>query len=468
MKTAALCTNCLRLAPRKPQFEIPPKEVRIMYLPPYVKNCIDALEAAGFAAYAVGGCVRDSLLGLQPADFDLCTAALPEQTEAVFHDHKLVLAGKKHGTVGVVTEGGVVEITTFRTEGAYLDNRHPEWVEFVDEIEGDLARRDFTINAMAYSPTRGFADPFDGREDLQKRILRAVGDPEQRFREDSLRILRGARFAAKYRLTPDPATERAMTALRGLMDNLARERVYEELRKFLLVCDVTHLERFAPVITAAIPELEPCVGFLQHNPHHVHDVWGHTIRVVAGVPKILPLRWAALLHDTGKPATFTRDENGRGHFYGHPKISAEIADAVLHRLRAPTALRQQAVLLIDRHMVTLEPDAKLLRRRLSQYGVENVRLLLDLQRADFGGKGTDSPKEEAYYQAVAHTLDTVLAEESCLKIADLAINGNDLKRLGLSGRAIGQCLQFLLDQVLDEKLENQKETLLEAAAHFKL
>ena len=439
-----------------------------MKLPEYVLSCIDALENAGFAAYAVGGCVRDSLLGPEPADFDLCTAALPEQTEAVFRDRKLVLAGKKHGTVGVVTEGGVVEITTFRTEGDYRDNRHPEWVAFVDDVTADLARRDFTVNAMAYSPTRGFADPFGGREDLQNRVLRAVGDPEQRFREDSLRILRGARFAAKYRLTPDPATEKAMTALRGLMDNLARERVYEELCKFLLVCELSDLERFTPVITAAIPELEPSVGFQQHNPHHIHDVWGHTVRVVAGVPQILPLRWAALLHDAGKPATFTRDETGRGHFYGHPKVSAQIADTVLHRLRAPTALRQQAVLLIDRHMVTLEPDTKLLRRRLSQHGEENVRLLLALQRADFGGKGTESPEEERYYQAVADTLDTVLAEESCLKIADLAVNGNDLKQLGLTGKAIGKCLQYLLDQILDESIENKKETLLDAARHFNL
>ena len=439
-----------------------------MNLPEYVKNCIDALEDAGFAAYAVGGCVRDSLLGLEPADFDLCTAALPEQTEAVFRDRRLVLAGKKHGTVGVVTPAGVVEITTFRTEGEYRDNRHPEWVEFVSDIEGDLARRDFTVNAMAFSPCRGFADPFGGREDLKNRILRAVGNPEQRFREDSLRILRGARFAAKYRLMPDPATKSAMFALTGLMDNLARERVFEELCKLLTVCTAADLELFAPVVTAAIPELADCVGFLQHNPNHTHDVWGHTARVVAGVPEILPLRWAALLHDVGKPATFTMDGNGRGHFYGHPKVSAAMADAVLRRLKAPTALREQAVFLIERHMVTLEPDAKLLRRRLSRYGEENVRLLLAHQRADFGGKGTASPEEERYYQAVSDTLEAVLSEESCLKITDLAVNGHDLIRLGLTGRAIGGCLQFLLDQVLDEQVENQKEPLLHAARDFKL
>ena len=184
-----------------------------LYLPDYVRVCIDALEEAGFEAWAVGGCVRDACLGRTPNDYDICTNALPDQTEAVFSHHKRILNGKKHGTVGVITEGGVVEITTFRTEGTYLDNRHPEWVSFVPDIQQDLARRDFTVNAMAYSPTRGFADPFGGQVDLKNRILRAVGDPGARFREDSLRILRGARFAAKYRLIPDPGTEKTRRLL---------------------------------------------------------------------------------------------------------------------------------------------------------------------------------------------------------------------------------------------------------------
>ena len=426
-----------------------------MYLPSDVRACIDALEQAGFAAYAVGGCVRDSLLGLTPSDFDLCTAALPEQTEAVFQDRKLVLAGKKHGTVGVVTDTGVVEITTFRTEGEYRDNRHPEWVEFVTDITGDLARRDFTVNAMAWSPYRGFADPFGGQEDLKNHILRAVGDPEQRFQEDSLRILRGARFAAKYRLIPDAATETAMVALRGLMDNLARERVFEELCKLLLSCDAADLARFAPVVTAVIPELEACVGFDQRNPHHLYDVYGHIIRVVEQVPRNLPLRWAALLHDVGKPATFTLDETGTGHFYGHAQTSRQLADQILRRLKAPTALREQVVFLVERHMTPLEPDRKLLRRRLSQYGAENVQLLLALQQAD----GCDNA-------AVEPLLAEILAEESCLKIKDLAINGHDLMQMGFTGRAIGQCLQALLDQVLDEQIPNEKTALLQAAKNL--
>ena len=437
-----------------------------MHLPTDVKRCIDALEAAGFAAYAVGGCVRDSLLGLTPADYDLCTSALPEQTEAVFHDCKLVLAGKKHGTVGVVTGGGVVEITTFRTEGAYLDNRHPEWVEFVEDITGDLARRDFTVNAMAYSPTRGFADPFGGQEDLKNRILRAVGDPATRFREDSLRILRGARFAAKYHLTPDPETENAMFALTGLMDNLARERVFDELCKLITYSTTENLLRFAPIVTAAIPELAPCVGFDQHNPHHLYDIFEHTARVVEGVPRDLTLRWAALLHDVGKPESFTQEENGRGHFYGHPRISADMADVILRRLKAPTALREDVVFLCDRHMVTLEPDRKLLRRRLSQYGEARTKMLLAIQRSDLIATGTRTAEEASYYNEVEAILNALLAEDHCFQIRDLAVNGNDLVSLGLKGKAIGQTLQHLLNLVIEEQIPNDREALLDAANQY--
>ena len=437
-----------------------------MHLPTDVKRCIDALEAAGFAAYAVGGCVRDSLLGLTPADYDLCTSALPEQTEAVFHDCKLVLAGKKHGTVGVVTGGGVVEITTFRTEGAYLDNRHPEWVEFVEDITGDLARRDFTVNAMAYSPTRGFADPFGGQEDLKNRILRAVGDPATRFREDSLRILRGARFAAKYHLTPDPETENAMFALTGLMDNLARERVFDELCKLITYSTTENLLRFAPIVTAAIPELAPCVGFDQHNPHHLYDIFEHTARVVEGVPRDLTLRWAALLHDVGKPESFTQEENGRGHFYGHPRISADMADVILRRLKAPTALREDVVFLCDRHMVTLEPDRKLLRRRLSQYGEARTKMLLAIQRSDLIATGTRTAEEASYYNEVEAILNALLAEDHCFQIRDLAVNGNDLVSLGLKGKAIGQTLQHLLNLVIEEQIPNDREALLDAASQY--
>ena len=431
-----------------------------MFLPDSVKNCIDALESAGFAAYAVGGCVRDACLGLIPYDYDLCTSALPEQTEAVFSDRKLVLAGKKHGTVGVVTAFGVVEITTFRREGNYPDNRHPEWVEFVPDIREDLARRDFTVNAMAYSPTRGFADPFGGREDLKNRVLRAVGDPAERFREDSLRILRGIRFAARYGLRVEEGTMAAMVSEAPLMDNLARERVFEELCKLLLLARVEDLLRFAPLLGAAIPELKPLIGFDQRSPHHAYDLYTHVAHVVAGVPRELPLRWAALLHDIGKIPTFTLDDTGRGHFYGHAPRGAEMADDVLRRLKAPTALREQAVTLIGRHMTRLQPDRKLLRRQLGKLGWETVEQLLALQEADMGSKGTGKPEEMAQFSQLRSLLEEIRAENACLALKDLAVNGHDLMQLGLTGKAIGQTLNALLEQVIDEALPNEKDALL--------
>lgn len=433
-----------------------------MVIPESVQLCLNRLENAGFEAYIVGGCVRDALLGLTPQDYDMCTSALPEQTEAVFSDFPLVLAGKKHGTVGVVIDGSVVEITTYRTEGGYTDNRHPEWVKFVPTIEEDLSRRDFTVNSMAYSPSRGLADPFGGRADLEAKILRAVGDPQTRFREDSLRILRGVRFAVKYALTPEDATMDAMVELRNLMDNLARERVFDELCKLLLLVDMEDLLRFAPILAAVIPELEPMIGFDQRSPHHAYDLYKHTAGVTGGVPRELTLRWAALLHDTGKITTFTLDENGRGHFYGHAKFSAEIADRVLRRLKAPTKLREDAVRLIELHMHRFEEDKKVLRRWLSRLGSATMDDLLKLQEADLGSKGTGKVREMDQFSRLRQLIAEIEAENACLHIKDLAVNGNDLMALGLSGREIGTALNRLLELVLDEQLPNEKQALLAA------
>ncbi len=430
-----------------------------MYLPDSIMTCIRTLEQAGFAAYVVGGCVRDACLGLTPQDYDMCTSALPEQTEAVFRDYRLVLTGKKHGTVGVVTEDGVVEITTFRTEGEYRDNRHPDWVAFVSDVEQDLARRDFTVNAIGYSPTRGYADPFGGRKDLKDGILRVVGDPGKRFREDSLRILRGLRFAARYGLTIEPAARQAMEQEKALLENLARERVFEELCKLLLsVTTAQELVGYAPILAAVIPELEPMIGFDQRSPHHAYDIFTHTAHVVAGVSPDLDRRWAALLHDVGKVSVFTQDSTGRGHFYGHAQASAEMADAILQRLKAPTDLRKKVVFLIDKHMTKLEPDRKLLRRRLSQYGWEAVSDLLALQWADFSGKGVREAGPD--FGRIDDLLSEIYRENGCLGLKDLAVKGNDLMALGFSGKEIGLLLNMLLEQVLEENLPNERQALL--------
>ena len=436
-----------------------------MYLPEYVSACIRTLENAGFAAYAVGGCVRDACLGLEPQDYDLCTSALPEQTKALFSDHQLVLSGMKHGTVGVVTDGSVVEITTFRTEGAYLDNRHPQWVRFVPSVEEDLARRDFTVNAMAWSPVRGFADPFGGRADLNAGILRAVGDPRKRFQEDSLRILRGVRFAVRFRLKPEAETEKAMNELAFLMDNLARERVFSELCKLLPQMTAQDLLRYAPILGAVIPELKPSFGFDQHSVHHAYQLFEHTARVVENVPGDLSLRWAALLHDVAKPACFFLSEDGQGHFYGHDRESAAMADGILRRLRAPTALREEVVILIQNHMVPLEPDRKFLRRRVARYGMQTVEKLLTLQLADTEATGVHSGAER--FAGVSGLLAELRQEDACLTVRDLAISGHDLMALGFSGPAIGAIQKQLLELVLEETLPNTPQALLAAAKERK-
>lgn len=432
-----------------------------MLIPPDVQFCLSRLENAGYQAYLVGGCVRDSLLGLPPQDFDLCTDALPEQTEAVFSDCRLILAGKKHGTVAVITPGGPIEITTFRTEGDYQDNRHPQWVHFVPDVAQDLARRDYTINAMAYSPTRGFADPFGGREDLKHHILRSVGDPVTRFTEDSLRILRGLRFAAKYHLQIDPATFQAMHHCRNLMDNLARERVFDELCKLILCATADDLCRDAPILAAAIAQLEPMIGFDQRNPHHAYDLFTHTACVTGAMPQNLALRWAALLHDTGKIATFTLDAQGIGHFYGHAAESARIADTILRRLKAPNVLREQVITLVNLHMTPIPAERKAVRRQLSKLGMPMLDALLTLQAADLGGKGKQ--EDLSPFAQVRELAAQLQAEDACVHVHDLAVNGHDLMALGFTGREIGECLQLLLSRVIDETIPNEKQPLLAAA-----
>lgn len=434
-----------------------------MFLPTEVRCAIDALENAGYSAFVVGGCVRDWLLGLTPHDYDLCTAAAPEEIQAVFADYRQFTAGIKHGTVGVVIGETVLEITAFRTEGDYGDSRHPGWVRFVSDIEADLARRDFTVNAMAYSPTRGLRDPFGGEQDLKNRVLRCVGNPSLRFTEDALRILRGLRFAARFGLTIEEETLKAMFALRGRMDALARERVFEELSRLLPAAHAGELVQWGGILAAAVPELQPMLGFSQHSPHHAYDVFTHTAFVVENVPADTVLRWAALLHDVGKVPCFTTDETGRGHFYGHAKVGAEMADKIFLRLKAPTALREEAVFLIAQHMTKLTEDKKALKRFCARWGMERVRRLLALQRADMGSKGTGENEDDGIFDRIEGLLQALEAENACLTLKDLQINGHDLTALGCSGAAIGRQLNRLLTLVMDETLPNEKAALLAAA-----
>ena len=427
-----------------------------MYIPGPVLELMDRLEGRGFECWAVGGCVRDHLMGIRPHDYDCCTAATPEEMLEIFADRQLVLAGLKHGTVGVVTDFGVVEITTFRTEGGYADSRHPDWVKFVRDLKEDLARRDFTVNAMAYSPRRGLSDPFGGQEDLKRGLLRAVGDPVRRFREDALRILRGLRFAARFGFAIEESTRTAMhTEIAGL-DALARERVMTELEGFLVAAKARDLINAGEVLCRCIPELTPTVGFDQKNPHHDHDIFTHTALVLERVPREPVLRFAALLHDIGKPGSFSVDEMGVGHFLGHASLGAELADGILHRLKASNALREEVLFLIKHHMDRWPRDEKAARRCLSRHGLERMERLTLLQMADFGGDAGD-PELEAWLAL----LRTISQREGELTLKTLAVSGRDLMALGMApGPALGQTLNGLLARVLAGELPNERSALL--------
>ena len=427
-----------------------------MYIPNAVLELMNRLEEAGYECCCVGGCVRDWLMGTQPHDYDCCTAATPEEMQAIFAGRQLVLAGLKHGTVAVVTEGGPVEITTFRTEGGYTDARHPDWVKFVRSLREDLARRDFTVNAMAYSPRRGLCDPFGGQADLKKGILRAVGEPNLRFREDALRILRGLRFAARFGFQIEENTRRAMQEEIAGLDALARERVMTELDGFLRAAKARDLLSAAEIVCRVIPELTPTVGFNQHSRHHIHDVFGHTAAVVEAAPAVTVLRLAALLHDIGKPAVFTMDETGEGHFFGHAALSARLADDILHRLKAPNALREEVVWLVKHHMDRYPAEEKAARRLLSRHGLERMERLLELQTADRGGSAED-------LEALRTLLRTLAEKEGSLTLKTLAVKGADLMALGFApGPELGRVLNALLEKVLSGELPNEREVLLHA------
>lgn len=432
-------------------------------IPAQVQTILRRLNAAGFAAYAVGGCVRDSLRGEIPADWDVCTSAEPEQTAACFADCRTLPTGVRYGTVTVLLDGAPYEITTFREEHGYSDSRHPDGVSFLRSLQGDLARRDFTVNAMAADADGAVTDCFGGMEDLRQGIIRCVGDPAQRFTEDALRMLRALRFASRFGFAVAPETETAIHALCGRLQAVAPERLRKELGGLLCgdhVCGV--LERYSDVLCVLIPELAPCIGFRQWNYHHKYDVWEHTVRAVGAVAPTETLRLAMLLHDIGKPAAFTMDKQLVGHFYGHAVIGAAMCETILRRLRYDRRTAELVTLLVREHgFYLLEDTPKRMRRLVSQFGAETVRLLLQVRRADGIATGTAEGAEEK--TAVAERLLESISAQ-CVSLPQLRIDGGDLLRLDVEeGPQIGAILRRLLDGVLDGRLENERDILLREA-----
>lgn len=433
-----------------------------MKLPKSAAEVLSGLESAGFEAWCVGGCVRDSLLGREPEDWDVTTNALPEETLSLFGSQALP-TGLRHGTVTVKTAGGPVEVTTYRVDGIYRDHRHPESVTFTRSLDEDLARRDFTVNAMAVNLRGEFRDPFGGRQDLEDGELRCVGDPDRRFQEDALRILRGMRFAAVLGFDEDYETDCAIDRNAALLRDIAPERIQVELTKLLCGKYAKEaLDNHPLVIGAFWPEVLPMLHFDQRNIHHCYDVWEHSTVALANTPPVPELRLAAFLHDTGKPASFTLDENGVGHFYGHAKVSVTLADELLRRLKYPNAFRERVVRLVEWHDRDIPRTDRGLRRALRILGEEELRLLLDLKRADNLAQASAYRGRQAEIQLAEDILDRLLEEDACFSLKHLAVNGNDLMALGLQGPAVGQALNRLLDLVIDGSLPNERDALLTA------
>ena len=432
-----------------------------MEIPENVQAVLKTLESAGHEAWCVGGCVRDALLGRSPGDWDVTTSAQPEETLGVFGPQGLP-TGLRHGTVTVKTPEGPVEVTTYRVDGAYRDHRRPESVAFTRSLDEDLARRDFTANAMARNLRGELRDPFGGREDLRRGILRCVGDPDRRFQEDALRILRGLRFAAALGLEIEPGTASAIRRNRAGLADIAAERIQTEFFKLLPGKRAAEVLRGYPEVFGVFwPELLPMVGFDQRNRHHCYDVWEHTLHALAASPEDLVLRCAMLLHDVGKPDSFTLDEQGVGHFYGHPAVSREVADRMLRRLKCAAGFRETVVRLVEWHDKDIPRTDKSIRRALRALGEEDLRRLILVKRADNLGQAPACWDRQKELDKAEEILDKLLAEDACFSLKQLAVNGRDLLALGLSGPAVGAALEELLGKVVDGTVPNEREALLE-------
>ncbi len=439
----------------------------VINIPSQVNRVIEILHSHGHSAYVVGGACRDMLMGKSAHDWDVATSALPQETVKAFDSFKVIETGIKHGTVTVIVDDMPVEITTFRIETGYSDNRHPDRVDFTSKIEYDLSRRDFTVNAIAYSPINGLVDPFGGKEDIHKKLIRCVGNPDTRFGEDALRILRALRFSSVLGFEIDPDTAASIHRNKHLLTNISAERIFAETSKMLCGNDIKRiLTDFSDVIFFIMPELEATNGCAQNHERHIYDVWGHTIAAVAAVKHEPHLRFTMLLHDSGKPHVKTTDENGTDHFYTHAKKSKNIADSILQRLKVSNAFRQTVCSLTEYH--DFLPDKisrKTYKKYIAKLGIETVRDLFEIRKADISAQNPVFFKEGLHANEIGlSVLDEIENENTCFRITDLDIDGKDLAEAGIPPSPLmGKILETLLDEVMDEKTENRKDALFERA-----
>lgn len=429
------------------------------------EQVLKTLENAGFKAYIVGGAVRDSIMGIAPSDYDIATNAKPYQVKSLFS--RTIDTGLKHGTVTVVCNKTGFEVTTFRTEGEYKDMRHPESVSYVDDIETDLKRRDFTVNAMAYSINGGFLDCFGGLSDIEKRLIRCVGDSEKRFKEDALRMLRAVRFAACLDFDIDEDAVSAIKKCAVLIKNVSGERILSELNKILLSDnpEKIYLLYKTGLMRYVLDDLFPCFSTEQNNKYHIYNVGEHIVETVRNTPKDLILRWAALLHDIGKPVCQSCDANGIYHFYGHHKESMRIANDILHKLRMDKDSIHDILVLIENHDVHMDTSPTAVKRMLARTGEVLFFKLLELQEADNKAKNPLYINDRlGKIRKVRERAQQIIAEGQPYTVSQLQINGRDLIKLGYrAGREIGDVLKYLLNEVLIDPSLNNREYLIKRA-----
>lgn len=437
--------------------------------PKQAEEILNKLHNAGYKAYIVGGCVRDSLLGIKPKDWDICTSASPEQAESVFTGEHIIETGLQHGTITIMKKGEPFEVTTFRIDGEYSDGRHPDSVSFTDSLEEDLSRRDFTINAMAYNKEEGLIDPFGGQIDLEIKLIRCVGDPDARFEEDALRILRALRFSCKYGFDIHFETAISMRDKSHLLNNISAERIQGELCK-ILTADTDNVYRTlktkADIFHTILPETSAMWGFTQNNPWHCYNVWMHTLHAVKNCEsKDLITRLAVLFHDIGKPLCHQVDEDGIDHFRGHGKVSAEITNRIMRRLKFDNETRHNVVTLVGMHDNTIEPSKPAVKRLLGKIGIEQLRRLIDLRIADVKAQNPQMENGRiAKAELILSLAEDIVKKQECFSLKNLAVNGHDLIEIGYQpDGTLGQALNHLLNEVIDGKLPNNKEELLKEA-----
>ncbi len=444
-------------------------------MPKGCKELINILHSNGYEAFLCGGAVRDSILGRPIHDYDITTSATPDEMMEVFKDKRIIETGLQHGTITILIDGEGYECTTYRIDGNYSDSRRPDSVTFTRNLKEDLKRRDFTINAMAYNDEIGLIDPFNGMEDIKYHKIRCVGRAEDRFSEDALRILRAIRFASQLGFVLEPDTDWNISKMYKNLENISIERINSEFCKIAASSDFcVQMVLYHEVFSLFIPEIKDMLGFQQNNPYHIYDVWNHTVHAVQAYecdyepdlnPRDLITSLAVFFHDIGKPHCYQDGEDGIRHFKGHGRVSADMTNEIMKRLRFDNDTREKVVELVYYHDATFEVGKKYIKRWLNKIGEEQFRRLLNVRRADI--KAQADMNQETRLQKIdniEYILEEVLQDDECFSLKDLAVNGKDLITIGYKpGKEIGEVLNNLLDLVISGEYKNEKEKLLEIA-----